>query len=197
MSTTAPGQQHRLEPDEDILEQLLEQHDRIRQLFAETLDSEGEAKQQCFDELRALLAVHETGEEMVLRPVAKRIAGKDEAAARNEEESRANEALAELEDLDVHSAAFDARLRAFQQEVEDHARHEEQEEFPAIRAECEIEDRRAMGRRLQMAERMAPTHPHPGTAGSTAAQWTVGPFASLLDRAKDAFRRTDKGPGTG
>ncbi|MET9378764.1 hemerythrin domain-containing protein [Streptomyces sp. NPDC003035] len=189
MSTSTAGSRYTPEAEDDILEQLLQQHDQIRQLFAETADSEGETKQQCFDELRALLAVHETAEEMILRPVAKRVAGQEEADARNDEESRANEALARLEELDVHSADFDARLLAFQQEVEAHARHEEQEEFPVIRAECDIEDRRTMGRRLRMAERMAPTHPHPGTAGSPAAQWTVGPFASLLDRAKDAFSR--------
>ncbi|WP_418960817.1 hemerythrin domain-containing protein [Streptomyces tritici] len=184
--TTEPGRP--AGPEDDILEQLLQQHEEIRNLFAETLESEGEAKQQCFDELRGLLAVHETAEEMILRPVARRVAGKEEAAARNDEESRANEELAALEKLDVHSAEFDARLTAFQREVEHHAQHEEREEFPRVRAECTLDDRRAMGRRLRAAERLAPTHPHPGTAGSTAAQWTVGPFVALLDRAKDALR---------
>jgi len=185
--TTGPGRT--VEPEDDILEQLLAQHEDIRRLFAETLESEGEAKQQCFDELRGLLAVHETAEEMILRPVAKRVAGKQEAEARNEEESQANKELAELEKLDVHSAEFDARLAEFQRAVEHHAQHEEREEFPGIRAACDIEERRSMGRRLRAAERIAPTHPHPRAAGSPAAQWTVGPFVALLDRAKDAFRR--------
>ncbi|MFF8601405.1 hemerythrin domain-containing protein [Streptomyces sp. NPDC015232] len=187
-SMTTGSPQHTLEPEDDILEQLLQQHDRIRQLFAETVESEGEARQQCFDELRGLLAVHETAEEMILRPVAKRVAGKQEAEARNEEESAANKELAALEDLDVHSAEFEARLDEFRRAVEHHAEHEEREEFPRIRAECDIEERRSMGRRLRAAERMAPTHPHPRTAGSPVAQWTVGPFAALLDRAKDALR---------
>lgn len=179
-----------MESEDDILAQLLQQHDRIRQLLAETLDADGGAKQECFDELRGLLAVHEAAEEMILRPAAKRVAGKDEADARNEEESRAIEVLAELEGLDVHSNEFNARLIAFQQAVEDHTQREEHEEFPAIRARCDIEDRRTMGRRLRMVERMAPTHPHPTTAGSTAAQWAIGPFAALMDRAKDAFRNS-------
>ncbi|MFI8825071.1 hemerythrin domain-containing protein [Streptomyces sp. NPDC053431] len=189
MSGMTTGSRHdAVESEDDILVQLLQQHEQIRQLFAETMDSEGEAKQQCFDELRGLLAVHETAEEMILRPVAKRIAGKDEAEARNEEEAQANKALAELERLDVHSAEFDRKLAEFQRDVEHHAQHEEREEFPQIRAQCDIEDRRSMGRRLRAAERMAPTHPHPRTAGSPMAQWTVGPFAALLDRAKDAMR---------
>jgi hypothetical protein len=32
----------------------------------------------------------------------------------------------------------------------------------------------------------APTHPHPSTAGSPIAQWMVGPWASLIDQARDA-----------
>ncbi|WP_100834736.1 hemerythrin domain-containing protein [Kitasatospora fiedleri] len=175
------------QPREDVVEVLLAQHERIRRLFADVRDARGEHRQQAFDELRALLAVHETGEEMVVRPAAKRAAGEPEAAARNAEEAEANRALLELEKLDVTSAEFDARLIDFQQAVEAHAQHEETEEFPALRAAYDVEQRRTMGRRLLAAERLAPTHPHPGTAGKPALQWTVGPFASLLDRAKDAF----------
>jgi hypothetical protein len=46
----------------------------------------------------------------------------------------------------------------------------------------------SLGRTLEAAEKIAPTHPHPSTAGSSTAQWTVGPFASLLDHARDAIK---------
>ncbi|WP_406858772.1 Rieske 2Fe-2S domain-containing protein [Streptomyces sp. HUAS MG47] len=189
-SSATTSSRYSADAEDDILEQLIQQHERIRRLLAETLDADGDAKQRFFDELRGLLAVHEAAEEMILRPVAKRVVGKEEADARNEEESSANEALAELEKLDVHSEEFNARLIAFQEAVDDHAQHEEREEFSAIGARCDIDERRSMGRRLRMAQRVAPTHPHPAAAGSTAAQWTIGPFAALMDRAKDAFRST-------
>ena len=35
---------------------------------------------------------------------------------------------------------------------------------------------------------MAPTHPHP-TAKNNAMNYVAGPFASMLDRAKDAFSK--------
>ncbi|WP_035956641.1 hemerythrin domain-containing protein [Kitasatospora sp. NRRL B-11411] len=186
-TTTGTGTGTGTAPQEDVVDVLLAQHQRIRDLFADVRAAQGEHKQQAFDELRALLAVHETGEELVVRPAAERAAGKGEAKARNEEEAEANRALLELEKLDVASPEFDAELTAFQQAVEAHAQHEETEEFPALRASCDAGQRRAMGRRLLAAERIAPTHPHPGTAGKPALQWTVGPFASLLDQAKDAF----------
>jgi hypothetical protein len=174
-------------PQEDVVEILLAQHERIRGLFARLRSEAGDRKQQTFDELRALLAVHETGEEMIVRPAARRAAGEGEAAARNGEEAEANRALLELEKLDVHSAEFDAGAAAFQQAVEAHARHEETEELPLLRAAFGADQRRAMGRRLRAAERIAPTHPHPGLAGKPALQWTAGPFVSLLDRARDAY----------
>jgi hypothetical protein len=36
---------------------------------------------------------------------------------------------------------------------------------------------------------MAPTHAHPAAAGSTTAQVLTGPFASMIDRVRDALSR--------
>jgi hypothetical protein len=177
-------------PEGSAIGVLLEQHARIRDLFAEVDHAQGEKKQQPFDELRELLAVHETGEEMVLRPVSTQTAGKEIAEARNHEEDEAAHVLAELEKLDVASAQFAEKFAHFEQAVSDHADHEETEEFPTVLAARSEQDLQRMGRMLMAAQKLAPTHPHPGVAGSTAAQYAVGPFASLLDRARDAFKRS-------
>ncbi|MFF3753236.1 hemerythrin domain-containing protein [Streptomyces sp. NPDC002018] len=174
-------------PEDDVVAILLRQHARIRDLFAEVKNAQGEVKQQAFDELRALLAVHETAEEMIVRPVAKETAGKAEADARNQEEKEANKVLAQLEKMDVTDAQFDARLAEFERAVIEHATHEEREEFPAVRGGRSEDQLRDMGRRLLAAEKIAPTRPHPAAAGSPMAQWTVGPFASLVDRTRDAI----------
>jgi hemerythrin superfamily protein len=175
--------------DEDVVAVLLRQHERIRELFAELRTEQGEHKQQVFDELRALLAAHETGEEMVVRPATRKTVGDDVADARNHEEDEANHVLADLEKIDVSSAEFDQKIAEFEQAVLDHAAREEAEEFPGLRAGRSEQDLKAMGRQLLKAERIAPTHPHPSAAGSTTAQWVAGPFASLLDRARDAISR--------
>ncbi|MEU6262733.1 hemerythrin domain-containing protein [Saccharopolyspora shandongensis] len=174
-------------PEGDVVRVLLEQHARIRDLFAEVKNAQGDQKQNLFDELRALLAVHETAEELVLRPVAKKTAGEAEAEARNHEEEEANHVLAELEKMDVNSPDFDAKLSDFERSVIDHAEHEEREEFPAVRRGCEQDQLDGMGSRLQAVEKMAPTHPHPTAAGSPIAQMLTGPFAAMVDRVKDAI----------
>ena len=76
------------QPHSDVINILLEQHRLIRELFKHVKRAEGRRKQQTFDELRILLAVHETAGEMVLRPVSCQDAGAAVADARNQEEKR-------------------------------------------------------------------------------------------------------------
>ena len=73
-------------PEGDVIRILLEQHVRIRVLFGDVRSAMGGHKRQAFDELRALLAVHETAEEMVLRPVSADAAGEAVGHARAKEE---------------------------------------------------------------------------------------------------------------
>jgi hypothetical protein len=176
------------QPQGDMIAILLEQHQRIRELFAHVKGAEGKRRQQAFDELRALLAVHETAEEMVLRPISSKDAGTEVTDARNEEEREAARDLTVLEMMDVSSAEFDRMFADFERAVLDHASREEQEEFPLVRAREDQNTLLALGRTLRAAERIAPTHPHPSTAGSPVAQWAVGPFASLVDRSLDALK---------
>src|SRR4051794_27843973 len=128
----------------DVIRVLLEQHARIRDLFADVKSADGEHKQQAFDELRALLAVHETAEEMVLRPATSAAGGSDVADARNGEEAEANVVLKELEKLDASSTDFDAKLAEFEKAVDEHAEAEEHEEFSLILSKCDEEQRRRM-----------------------------------------------------
>jgi len=182
-------------PQDDIIGILLTQHARIRDLFTEVRDSRGEARKHAFDDLRALLAVHETGEEMILRPVSRRSAGPEVVKARNDEEQKATRMLGRMEKMDVSSPEFEHDLAELEQMVSDHAEAEEREEFPAVRGESNSQDLQKLGRRLRAAEQLAPTHPHPMAAGSPAAQWTVGPFAAMVDRARDAFGGGSGGSG--
>lgn len=174
-------------PEGDIIRILLEQHARVHELFAQIERSKGSRKQEAFDSLRALLAVHETAEEMVLRPVSRQVAGDAVADSRNGEEDEATHLLAALEKMDATTPEFERALAQFKSRVSEHADHEENDEFPVILKKCDEQEREGMGSMLRAAEKAAPTHPHPTAAGSTAAQYAFGPFASLVDRARDAM----------
>lgn len=177
-----------------VIQILLDQHNLIKELFSLVESSEGEARQEEFDHLRALLAVHETAEEEVLRPVTRSVVPQGDAVAdaRVAEENEAKEVLAELEKLGADSPDFLPKFRSFKQAVLAHAVHEESEEFPAVQAAKSPEELEKLGKRIRMAEKMAPTHPHPSVK-STTANYLIGPFAAMLDRVRDAMKHDDSG----
>jgi hypothetical protein len=176
----------------DVVGFLKNQHDEIKRLFAETLDAtQTGSREKLFFELRRLLAVHETGEEMVVHPLARRsIAfGEGIVDARLEEENAAKHHLVSIEKMDVGSTEFIQALGELQSAVLEHARHEEVEEFTKLHEDLDVSDLKRAATMVRMAERMAPTHPHPGMELATV-NMAVGPFAALLDRARDALKNT-------
>ena len=177
-------------PEGDIVRLLLEQHARIRTLFTDIRDAGGrEEVADLFAELRTLLVVHETAEQIVVRPVTKNLAGEDVAKARVDEETEATKLLAELDKLDPMTPEFDAELGRLESAVKQHAEHEEHDEFPALINGCTVDQRRTMGTAFSAAARVAPTHPHPAVAGKFAATMLTLPFASIVDRTKDAIKK--------
>ena len=71
--------------------------------------------------------------------------------------------------------------------VQDHAQHEEREEFPRLRSSLNPVQLEAMGVAVRVAEVMAPTHPHP-EVNSLAANLMAGPMLALVDRTRDLVR---------
>lgn len=67
-----------------------------------------------------------------------------------------------------------------------HAQAEEKYEFTELETELSDDELAKLADAVQIAERIAPTHPHPGVE-SAAANFAAGPFASVLDRARDAL----------
>ncbi len=173
-------------PDE-VVAFLKAQHNLIEDMFDEVLHaSDPQAREKPFVELRQLLAVHETAEEMVVHPRVRREARSGDAIvdARLTEEHEAKEALSQIEKLDITSQRFIDELTKLRDAVLDHAEHEENEEFPVLKREVDADDLKRMGTAVRAAEAIAPTRPHAGVE-SAKLNFAVGPFASMLDRARD------------
>jgi hemerythrin superfamily protein len=172
----------------DVIDLLIGQHEKIKSLFEAALAGSGKERESTFRDLRRLLAVHETAEEEILHPRAKHKVphGDTVVEARLEEEHEAKKILAELEELDVDSAEFVTKLTKLRQAVIDHAQREEKDEFAKLSTELSGAELERMGRAAELAEAIAPTRPHAGVE-SQIANVMVGPFASMLDRARDAI----------
>ncbi|GGU58650.1 hemerythrin domain-containing protein [Streptomyces lavendofoliae] len=186
--TPAAGDDH--SRDDDVVALLMRQHGDIRNLFDEVEHSEGDERRDAFRRLVRLLAVHETAEEEVVHPFARRSlpGGEQVVEDRLAEERAAKETLAMLDDMDVDDPKFLPRLLALRASVQEHARAEERYEFTHIRRSTDAAGLAAMARGVKAAEAMAPTRPHPGVE-SAAANVLAGPVAALMDRTKDAVRK--------
>jgi hemerythrin superfamily protein len=176
--------------EQDVVDLLLEQHDQIKSLFSQLTTARGTAKQELFEDLVRLLAVHESAEEEVVHPTARRKLerGDEVVDQRLEEEDEAKHALAELYDLGVDHPEFDSRLAALAEAVTQHAMREESEEFLYLRQIVEPEQLRRMAGALKAAEATAPTRPHPAAGESAMANLVAGPPLAVFDRIRDAVR---------
>ena len=179
---------------DDVVKFLTDQHNLIKDMFEEVLSATTtEARETAFFELRKLLAVHETAEEMVVHPRARHeVPGGEEIVdARVHEEHEAKQQLSELEAMDIGSQQFLTELEKFRHAVLEHAQHEETEEFTKLTRELSAEDRKRMAGAVLAAEAIAPTRPHAGVE-SAKANFALGPFASMLDRARDLIKQAVK-----
>ncbi|MQY05726.1 hemerythrin domain-containing protein [Actinomadura macrotermitis] len=178
------------EKNETVVDLLRAQHEEIRRLFTIVEGNTGAVRHDAFDRLRHLLAVHETAEEEVVHSFARReLSDGDKVVdARLEEENQAKGTLAELERLGPDAHEFDALFAQFRKDVEEHAAHEEREEFPQIAKKATEQQLRGMAAAVKAAEAVAPTHPHQGTE-SVAKNLLAGPAAAVVDRARDAIAK--------
>lgn len=172
----------------DVVAFLKSQHDDIENLISTVQTATGDHQRDAFQCLVRLLAVHETAEEEVVHPLAGREpGGASVVEQRLKEESEAKKALAELEKVEVGTPEFTHQFAMLAQSVKEHAEHEEHEEFPLIAANEDATSKERLAKMVEMAEKTAPTHPHPHAPESALGNLVVGPFAAIADRVRDAL----------
>lgn len=176
----------------DVVSFLEAQHNEVKALFGRVRGSHGEEREDAFYELRRLLAVHETAEEEIVHPVARRVLpdGAEIIEKRLAEENAAKKVLAELESLDVDSAEFDQKIEMLERDVIAHAESEEREEFARLADALDQTKLERMRKAAEIAEKVAPTRPHAGVE-SAVGNLFAGPFASMMDRVRDALEKKD------
>ena len=174
----------------DVIDLLLAQHGMIKNLFDEVEQAPAGRRGEAFTRLVRLLAVHETAEEEIVHPYARRkIDGGDGVVDdRLAEENQAKQLLVRMDEAGPDAPDFMPNLLVLRAAVEAHARSEERYEFPQLRAHTSAAERRSMATGVKAAEAIAPTHPHPG-AESAAKNLLIGTPMAIMDRARDIIRQ--------
>jgi hypothetical protein len=172
----------------DVVTFLMTQHEEVKEEFERVLVTRGAEREKAFVALRRLLAVHETAEEEIVHPMARKAIpdGDRIVDARLAEEKAAKRALAELETMMVDSPQFDTAIRALQSKVVAHSESEEREEFGALAASVDAPRLDRMRKAAELAEKVAPTRTH-AAIESAGASLLAGPFDAMIDRARDAI----------
>ncbi|MFC0864472.1 hemerythrin domain-containing protein [Sphaerimonospora cavernae] len=172
--------------ENDVVDLLIHQHSMIRDMFDEAAKAPEDGRAEAFRRLVRMLAVHETAEEEIVHPYARRkLDGGDAVVAdRLAEEREAKRLLVVMDRNGPRHPDFLANLDMLRVAVLAHARAEERYEFPRLRARTSAMERRAMALGVRAAEAMAPTRPRPGVE-SAMRNLLLGPPAAIMDRARD------------
>jgi hemerythrin superfamily protein len=173
-----------------VIDLLLRDHEKAKGLL-EQLDSTSDAGlPDYFCNLREELVRHEVAEELIVYPAFRSHVGGANAIADAciAEQSAAEEKLAALEKEDAESARFRTQLGELRQAVLAHAKREESDVFPALRAHTDPQELVELGDRYDKALKAAPTHPHPHAPDAPPGNKVLGPVAALVDRVRDAMR---------
>lgn len=175
-------------PETDAIALLIHQHEQIRGLLDEVGQGKGKERAGAFARLCRLLAVHETAEEQIVHPVARRSLknGRKVINARLAEENEVKKMLQGLEVMGASAQGFDVLFDEFRKALVAHVDREERQEFPELRRHSSAE-RRVMCTAIKAVEATAPTHPHPGMETATKNMF-IGPFVSVADRTQDLVR---------
>lgn len=169
---------------------LRQRHREISAMFEQLLHSVGTERRELFDCLRTALAVHETAEEIVLHPTVRTFDDESKriVEARLAEEQQAKEVLADLERVDCDEPSFLLQVADLRDAVVAHAAAEERELFPLVEQRCSPDQQRDMVKRIELAEMIAPTHPHPHIPATATGNLIIGPFAAMADMVRDALK---------
>ena len=174
-----------------IVDLIRSDHEQMRELLARFEATPADRRAEYLCEVTHTLVRHEVAEEMVVYPAIRSDArqGGAEADRRIEEQSKAEQLLADLAGIDSDSQEFSARFIQLREAVLEHAAAEERSALPLLESAEADPDLKGLGRRYEQAREKAPTHPHPHAKDTPPLNRMVGPVAALFDRARDAMKR--------
>ena len=132
----------------DALDLLIQQHDEVADLIEQLQDEEleGDRKMYVFFELADKLAAHAAMEEQVFYPAVRAEETEEILLESTEEHLAIKRVLADMMGTELDDPRFDAQLSVLQEEVEHHAREEEEQElFPKLRRLMSSEQLAALG----------------------------------------------------
>ncbi len=176
----------------DLLALLKKDHQTVEKLFARF---EKKPSKEIADRFVRELSVHAAIEEQLFYPAVRQAARAQELEEAEEEVLEALEehhvakwVLSEIEALDEDDERFEAKCKVLIESVRHHVKEEEGPLFRFARRLFKRDQLDELGRLLQKAKKIAPTHPHPRAPDEPPGNMLAGGLAAILDRGRDAVK---------
>jgi hemerythrin superfamily protein len=176
----------------DALALLKKDHQTVEKLFARF---EKKPSKEIADRFVRELSAHAAIEEQIFYPAMRRAAeaaemeeADDEVLEALEEHHVAKWVLSEIEGLDADDERFEAKCKVLIESVRHHVKEEEGTLFRFARRLFRRNQLDELGKLLQKAKKIAPTHPHPRAPDEPPGNVLAGGLAAIFDRGRDAVK---------
>lgn len=156
----------------DALELLRDQHDEVFDLIEQIIDSDDrDAKARMFRELADKIAAHSAIEEKLFYPSVMSERTNELLIESTEEHLAVKRVLSDMLELDLDDDHWMAKLIVLRDELEHHARDEEEDKlFPMVRKELDADQLAGLGNDLlAMFEELIEHEPRMQVPNETAA----------------------------
>jgi hemerythrin superfamily protein len=177
----------------DAIETLTADHRQVEQLFRMLEHAMATDNTRVADDVgRRIvrdLSVHAAIEEEILYPVLRDIVGESESLVRQNvnEHAEMKRLLARVDGQPASNSSAFKTFMNVKRIVEDHVEHEESRDFAQLRDDLSEEKLMEIGRLLDAARKLAPTHPHPKVTAASPATIVANAGAALIDRVRDVI----------
>jgi len=176
----------------DALALLKKDHQTVEKLFARF---EKKPSKEIADRFVRELSVHAVVEEQLFYPAMRKAAeaqeleeAEDGVLEALEEHHVAKWLLSEIEGLDEDDERFEPKCKVLIESVRHHVKEEEGPLFRFARRLFKRDQLDDLGKLLQKAKKIAPTHPHPRAPDEPPGNLLAGGLAAILDRGRDAMK---------
>jgi hemerythrin superfamily protein len=176
----------------DALALLKKDHQTVEKLFARF---EKKPSKETADRFVRELSIHAAVEEQLFYPALRKLAQSEQLEDVDEEVLEALEehhvakwVLSEIEGLDADDERFEAKCMVLIESVRHHVKEEEGSLFRFARRLFKRDQLAELGKLMQKAKKMAPTHPHPRAPDEPPGNILAGGLAAILDRGRDAVK---------
>ncbi len=176
--------------EQDVIDLLMSEHREVESLLDQIAQTEQQPNaRDIADQVIAMLIKHSVAEEMYVYPAMEEYLenGTQEVEHDKQEHQELEELLKQLEGLEVSDPQFPQCVSRIQEVLADHVSDEETEQFPKMRAAIPTDKLVELRGKVEMAEKIAPTRPHPEAPHSEMFHKLVGPGVGMVDRLRDAL----------